>query len=670
MPTRRQCANAIRVLAIDAIEKAKSGHPGAPLGMADMAEALWRRHFKHNPANPSWPDRDRFVLSNGHASMLHYALLHLTGYDLSIAEIENFRQWKSKTPGHPEAGVTPGVDMTTGPLGQGIASAVGMALAERMLAARFNTAEHVIVDHCTWVFCGDGCLMEGVSHEACSLAGIWKLGKLMVLYDSNGISIDGRIDAWYSEDVSARFTAYGWQVIGPVDGHDAAALDMAIAGARSEVSRPSLIVCRTHIGFGSPKADSEKCHGSPLGGSAAQATREALGWPDPPFAIPDEIYRAWDARTTGMAAEEKWRTVFAAYRQKFPDLAAEFSRRAAGDLPADWPSLAQNLLREALTRTEDAATRAASRDVLEYLVPRLPELAGGSADLSDSVGTRTTSSRHFEPATGLGNYISYGVREFGMGAIMNGLALHGGFLPYAGTFMAFSDQAKNAVRLASLMGLRLVWVFTHDSIGVGEDGPTHQPVEQLASLRATPGLLLWRPCDVTETAVAWQCALESRHRPTCLSLSRQALPFQTRDEQQVALIARGGYVLRDCEGAPEVILIATGSEVALAATAAERLNALGHRARVVSMPCTELFDAQDAAYKESVLPDACRARLAVEAAAPDFWRKYAGLDGAVCGMSTFGASAPAARLWAHFGFSADHLLDMALDLLKKQTLNI
>ncbi|MDR2743586.1 MAG: transketolase [Desulfovibrio sp.] len=665
MPTHRQCANAIRVLAIDAIEKAKSGHPGAPLGMADMAEALWRRHFKHNPANPSWPDRDRFVLSNGHASMLYYALLHLTGYDLPMAEIENFRQWKSKTPGHPEAGLTPGVDMTTGPLGQGIASAVGMALAERMLAARFNTAERGIVDHYTWVFCGDGCLMEGVSHEACSLAGIWKLGKLIVLYDSNGISIDGCIDAWYSEDVRSRFTAYGWQVIGHIDGHDAAALDMAIADAKREAFRPSLIICRTHIGFGSPKADSEKCHGSPLGESAAQAAREALAWHEPPFVIPDDIYKAWDARTAGMAAEKKWRTVFAAYRQARPDLADEFSRRMAGDLPADWPALAQDLLREVRTRTGDAATRAASRTVLEYLVPRLPELVGGSADLSGSVGTCTTSSRHFEPVSGLGNYISYGVREFGMGAVMNGLALHGGFVPYAGTFLAFSDQAKNAVRLTALMGLRLVWVFTHDSIGVGEDGPTHQPVEQLPSLRATPGLLLWRPCDITETAVAWQCALESRHTPACLSLSRQDLPFYPRDDAQVALIARGGYVLRDCEGAPEIILIATGSEVSLAVAVAGRLDALEYRARVVSMPCAGLFDAQDAAYRERVLPNACRARLAVEAAAPDFWRKYVGLDGAVCGMGTFGASAPAARLWEHFGFSVEHLLDMALDMLKK-----
>ncbi|MDR3320717.1 MAG: transketolase [Desulfovibrio sp.] len=664
MPTRRQCANAIRALAIDAIEKAESGHPGAPLGMADMAEAIWRHHFKHNPANPAWVDRDRFILSNGHASMLYYALLHLTGYDLPITEIESFRQWGSKTPGHPETGVTPGVDMTTGPLGQGMASAVGMALAERMLAVRFNNQEHNIVDHHTWVFCGDGCLMEGVSHEACSLAGIWKLGKLIVLYDSNGISIEGRIDGWYNEDVTARFTAYGWQVIGPVDGHDAAALDAAAVLARAETTRPSLIICRTRIGFGSPGEDSEKCHGSPLGENAALGTREALDWHEPPFAVPDDIYAAWDARQAGRQAEEKWQAAFAAYRKAQPDSAAEFSRRMAGDLPADWPSLAQNILREVQGRTEAAATRVTSKNILEYLVPRLPELLGGSADLSGSAGTCAASSRHFDPASGLGNYISYGVREFGMGAIMNGLALHGGFIPYAGTFLAFSDQAKNAVRLTALMRLRLVWVFTHDSIGVGEDGPTHQPVEQLAALRAMPNLLLWRPCDITETAVAWQCALESRRAPVCLSLSRQNLPSCTRSAAQLVDIARGGYVLRDCAGEPEIILLATGSEVPLAVETVSWLAGLGHRARVVSMPCTELFDAQDAEYQERVLPKACRARIAVEAAAPDFWRKYVGLDGAVLGMSAFGASAPAPRLWKHFGFTVEYLLDIALKLLK------
>ncbi|MDR2572894.1 MAG: transketolase [Desulfovibrio sp.] len=667
MPTHRQCANAIRILAIDAIEKAGSGHPGAPLGMADMAEALWRRHFRHNPTNPAWPDRDRFVLSNGHASMLYYALLHLTGYDLPMPEIENFRQWGSKTPGHPEAGITPGVDMTTGPLGQGIASAVGMALAERMLAARFNTPEHKIVDHRTWVFCGDGCLMEGISHEACSLAGVWKLGKLIVLYDSNGISIDGRVDAWYNEDVHARFTAYGWQVVGPVDGHDAASLDAAIAEAKAEPARPSIIICKTHIGFGSPKADSEKCHGSPLGESAARATREVLDWHEPPFMIPDDVYKAWNAAPAGRAAEEKWQASFTAYREAYPVLAAEFNRRMAGDLPANWPALAKQLLNEMQSRTEAAATRMTSKTVLERLVPELPELLGGSADLSGSVGTFTASSLHFDPVSALGNYISYGVREFGMGTIMNGLALHGGFIPYAGTFMAFSDQAKNALRLAALMGLRLVWVFTHDSIGVGEDGPTHQPVEQLAALRATPDLLLWRPCDIIETATAWQYALESRHAPVCLSLSRQNLPFYARDEEQAASIAKGGYILLDCTGEPEIIFIATGSEVSLAVETTRRLETMGYRARVVSMPCAELFDAQDASYRKSVLPDTCRARLAVEAASPDFWWKYVGLDGAVCGMNAFGASAPAARLSEHFGFTVGHLLDMALALLKNQS---
>ncbi|BAV92278.1 transketolase [Candidatus Desulfovibrio trichonymphae] len=666
MPTRRECANAVRALAIDAIEKAGSGHPGAPLGMADMAEALWRHGFRHNPSNPAWPDRDRFVLSNGHASMLYYAVLHLTGYDISLADIKNFRQWGSKTPGHPENHVCPGVEMTTGPLGQGIASAVGMALAERMLAARFNTNEHCVVDHRTYVFCGDGCLMEGVSHEACSLAGIWGLGKLIVLYDSNGISIDGRIDDWYNEDVAARFIAYGWQVIGPVDGHDGAALDAALAAARAEIAHPSLVVCRTHIGFGSPKADSEKSHGAPLGAKAAQAARKTLNWTEPPFVVPETVYAAWNARAAGQEAEDRWNATFASYKKVFPESAAEFSRRMAGDLPTDWSAFMQNLLCEVLDEKENAATRAASQKVLEHLVPRMPELIGGSADLSGSVGTAVKASQRLNTATYKGNYLSYGVREFGMGTIMNGLALHGGFMPYAGTFMAFSDQAKNAVRLAALMGLRLVWVFTHDSIGVGEDGPTHQPVEQIAALRATPNLLLWRPCDSVETVAAWKCALASRHTPVCLSLSRQKLQFMPRDAAQLAVVAKGGYVLHDCEGAPEIILLATGSEVALAVETAERLAAPeegSRRARVVSLPCAEIFDAQDDGYKESVLPDACRARIAVEAAAPDYWRKYVGLDGAVLGMATFGASAPASVLCERFGFTSDHLLNMAKALL-------
>lgn len=665
MPTRRQCANAIRALAIDAIEKSRSGHPGAPLGMADMAEALWRHGFKHNPANPYWFDRDRFVLSNGHASMLLYAVLHLTGYDLPLKEIENFRQWGSKTPGHPERDLPPGVEMTTGPLGQGISSAVGMALAERMLAAQFNTPEHTVVNHRTYAFCGDGCLMEGVSHEACSLAGTWGLGKLVVLYDSNGISIDGKIDAWFSEDVGMRFRSYGWQVVGPVDGHDSEALDKALAEARADESRPSLIICHTHIGFGSPKEDSAASHGAPLGESASDATRRALDWHEPPFSIPGDIYEAWDARPAGKAAEDAWNATFAAYAKARPELAAEFKRRMAGDLPADWAAIARGMLEDAVSAAEDLATRVASQKSLEHLVGRLPEMIGGAADLSSSVGTLTSRSEYLKPGAYTGNYISYGVREFGMSTVMNGLALHGGFIPYAGTFMAFSDQAKNAVRLAAIMGLRVVWAFTHDSIGVGEDGPTHQPVEQVPTLRLTPNLDLWRPCDTVETAVAWRCALESRDTPTCLSLSRQKLPFFSRDDNQIAAIARGGYVLRDCQGTPEIILLATGSEVALAVEAAEQLTARGRRVRVVSMPCAEIFDAQDAAWKESVLPDAVRCRLAVEAASSDYWRKYVGLDGEVLGLDRFGASAPGKAMFEHYGFTAAHVLETAEALLRK-----
>lgn len=665
MPTRRQCANAIRALAIDAIEKSRSGHPGAPLGMADMAEALWRHGFKHNPANPYWFDRDRFVLSNGHASMLLYAVLHLTGYDLPLKEIENFRQWGSKTPGHPERDLPPGVEMTTGPLGQGISSAVGMALAERMLAAQFNTPEHTVVNHRTYAFCGDGCLMEGVSHEACSLAGTWGLGKLVVLYDSNGISIDGKIDAWFSEDVGMRFRSYGWQVVGPVDGHDSEALDKALAEARADENRPSLIICHTHIGFGSPKEDSAASHGAPLGESASDATRRALDWHEPPFSIPQNIYDAWDARPAGKAAEDAWNATFAAYAKARPELAAEFKRRMAGDLPADWAAIARGMLEDAVSAAEDLATRVASQKSLEHLVGRLPEMIGGAADLSSSVGTLTSRSEYLKPGAYTGNYISYGVREFGMSTVMNGLALHGGFIPYAGTFMAFSDQAKNAVRLAAIMGLRVVWAFTHDSIGVGEDGPTHQPVEQVPTLRLTPNLDLWRPCDTVETAVAWRCALESRDTPTCLSLSRQKLPFFSRDDKQIAGIARGGYVLRDCQGTPEIIFLATGSEVALAVEAAEQLTARGRRARVVSMPCAEIFDAQDAAWKESVLPDAVRCRLAVEAASSDYWRKYVGLDGEVLGLDRFGASAPGKAMFEHYGFTAAHVLETAEALLRQ-----
>ncbi|MBQ4567766.1 MAG: transketolase [Desulfovibrio sp.] len=665
MSTRSQCANAIRALAIDAIEQARSGHPGAPLGMADMAEALWRHGFRHNPANPHWANRDRFVLSNGHASMLLYALLHLTGYDLPLEELKKFRQWGAKTAGHPEYGLLPGVEMTTGPLGQGIASAVGMALAERMLAARFNKPGHTVVDHHTYAFCGDGCLMEGVSHEACSLAGTWGLGKLIVLYDSNGISIDGKIEGWFSEDVGARYRAYGWQVIGPVDGHDSAALDVALAEARADTARPSLVICTTHIGFGSPKEDSASSHGSPLGESAAKETRAVLGWQEAPFSIPAEIYAAWDARPAGQAAEEAWNTAFDAYAAAWPELAAEFRRRMAGELPDDWQGIHTAMLEDIISKGENLATRVASQRVLEHLVAKLPEMVGGSADLSGSVGTQVAASSLMDPASYLGNYISYGVREFGMGAIMNGLALHGGFIPYAGTFMSFSDQAKNAIRLAAIMGIRVVWVLTHDSIGVGEDGPTHQPVEQLPALRLTPNLHLWRPCDGAECAAAWTSALTNRTVPTCLSLSRQKLPFFSRTEAQLTDMARGGYVLRDCDGLPEIILLATGSEVALAVAAAEQLEAAGRRARVVSMPCAEIFDAQDADWKERVLPDAVRCRLAIEAASADYWYRYVGLDGAVLGMTRFGESAPGPVVFEKFGFTVEHVLELAQALIKK-----
>ena len=665
MPSRRDCANAIRALAIDAIEKARSGHPGAPLGMADMAEALWRHGFRHNPADPAWPDRDRFVLSNGHASMLLYAVLHLTGYDLPMEEIRNFRQWGSCTPGHPERGLTPGVEMTTGPLGQGIASAVGMALAEAMLAARFNTAEHTIVDHRTYAFCGEGCLMEGVSHEACALAAAWALGKLTVLFDANGVSIDGKVDAWFCEDVGQRFAAYGWQVIGPVDGHDGAALDAALAEARADAERPALIICRTHIGFGSPKKDSSASHGAPLGEEAAEATRRALGWTAAPFEIPDDIRAAWDARAQGQALEDAWNATFAAYGAAHPELAAEFRRRMAGELPADWPQIVRRLMAAAAAGDKAAATRVASRKALEVLVPAVPELVGGSADLSGSVGTQTAASAPLDTASYRGNYLYYGVREFGMGAIMNGLAIHGGFIPYAGTFMAFSDQARNALRLSAIMGLRVVWVLTHDSIGVGEDGATHQPVEQIPTLRMIPNLHVWRPCDDVETAVAWRSALENAATPTCLALSRQKLPQLSRDDAQVAAIARGGYVLRECAGDPELILMATGSETALAVEAAVALGARGRRVRVVSLPCAEIFDAQDEAWRESVLPSAVRRRLAVEAAAPSWWRKYVGLDGEIIGMEGFGVSAPGAVLFERFGFTAENVAARALALLER-----
>lgn len=658
--TRRQCANALRALAIDAIEKAKSGHPGAPLGMADMAEAVWRHELKHNPANPDWANRDRFVLSNGHASMLLYGLLHLTGYGLTASDLENFRQWGSLTPGHPEHGHTPGVDITTGPLGTGIASAVGMALAESLLARRYNREGFRVVDHRTWVFLGDGCLMEGVSHEACSLAGTWKLGKLIALYDQNGISIDGKVTGWFTEDVAERFRAYGWQVVGPVDGHDADALSAAIAEAKADTEHPSLVICRTHIGFGSALADSEKCHGSPLGPERAAAAKKELGWDAAPFEVPAEIAEAWDAREAGREAEAAWNALFEEYRKAHPGLAKELQRRLDGILPVGIDTILSNFAARAKTEAAKLATRVASQHVLSELVPAMPELMGGSADLSGSVGTKTPSSTVMDPATHEGNYISYGVREFAMGCIMNGLAVHGGFIPYAGTFMVFSDYAKHAIRLAALMKLRVAWVLTHDSYAVGEDGPTHQPVEHLNMLRSIPGCSVWRPCDSEECAVAWEAAL-THMGPTCLSLSRQGLPFV--DKGRDPEIARGGYIVRDCQGTPQLILMATGSEVSLCLAAAETLASDGVAVRVVSMPSCDVFDAQDADYREKVLPNAVRARLAVEASWPDYWRRYVGLDGDVLGLDHFGASAPGDVLAGHFGFTAGNVVARAKALL-------
>lgn len=648
-----ELANALRFLAADAVEQAKSGHPGAPLGMADMATVLWRKFLRHSPANPRWVNRDRFVLSNGHASMLLYGLLHLSGYDLGMDDLKNFRQLGSRTPGHPEFGHTPGVETTTGPLGQGIAMAVGMALAEKKLALEFNRPGFPIMDHYTYVFLGDGCLMEGVSHEACSLAATWGLGKLIALYDSNGISIDGQVAGWFTENIPARFGAYGWQVIKGVDGHDPQAIRRALARARRDKKRPSLICCRTHIGFGAPgKQDSAAAHGSPLGPEEIARMREVLAWPHPPFEIPPAIARQWNAVKKGKRLERRWDVLFARYEEAWPEEAAEFSRRMLEKLPFDWTELIGKLGRRIRKETEPVATRVASQRVISGLHPFMPELLGGSADLTGSVGTKGDAMRALDPATLEGNHISYGVREFGMGAIMNGIALHGGFLPYGGTFLVFSDYARNAIRLSALMGLRVVWVLTHDSIGLGEDGPTHQPVEHVPSLRLMPGLDVWRPCDGQETFYAWKSAVEEK-RPTALVLSRQKLPCQKRDERTLRLIARGGYILVDCEGEPEALLLASGSEVEVAVQAARLLAPL--RARVVSMPCTELFDAQDREYRDAVLPPRTRLRVAVEAAQADWWRKYVGLDGAVIGLREFGLSAPAKDLYEHFGITAEHV---------------
>jgi transketolase len=652
-------ANAIRALAMDAVEAAKSGHPGMPMGMAEIAVALWNRHLRHNPANPHWANRDRFVVSNGHGSMLLYALLHLTGYDLPIEEIKRFRQLGSKTPGHPEHGVTPGVETTTGPLGQGIANGVGMAIAEKLLAAEFNRPGHPIVDHRTYVFCGDGCLMEGISHEACSLAGTLKLGKLIVFYDDNGISIDGETRGWFTDDTCRRFEAYGWNVICNVDGNDVEAVDAAIRKAMAVTDRPSFIDCKTVIAKGAPhKAGTAEAHGSPLGEKEVAATRAAIGWTYPPFEVPESIYAAWNARDRGAAAEDGWAKLFASYRSTYPDLAAEFTRRTHGELPTSWAETAGALAQAQAAKAETVATRKASQQAIEAFAKTLPEMLGGSADLTGSVFTNWSGSR---TVTGdaAGNYIYFGVREFAMCAIANGLALHGGHIPYVGTFLTFSDYARNALRMAALMKLRAIFVFTHDSIGLGEDGPTHQAIEHAASLRLIPDMAVWRPCDTVETAVAWAAALENASGPTSLLFTRQNVPFQKRDAAQIAAIRRGGYVLADWNGAGKrAVIVATGSEVAPAMAARDALAADGIAVRVVSMPCTRAFDSENAAYRSSVLPPGVP-RVAVEAGCTDGWRKYVGAvddpRGAVVGIDTYGESAPAAVLFKHFGFTAENI---------------
>ncbi|MFT7305709.1 MAG: transketolase [Candidatus Azotimanducaceae bacterium] len=656
MNARQSRANAIRALSMDAVQKANSGHPGAPMGMADIAEVLWRDFLNHNPGNPQWNNRDRFVLSNGHGSMLIYSLLHLTGYDLPMSELENFRQLGSKTPGHPEYGYTPGVETTTGPLGQGFANAVGMALAEKLLAARFNKDDHQIVDHHTYTFAGDGCLMEGVSHETASLAGTLKLGKLTCLYDDNGISIDGEIDGWFTDDTPARFRAYGWHVIEAVDGHDGGAISAALAEAKANLDRPTLICCKTSIGFGSPnKSGKSSSHGSPLGLEEVELTRKALGWTSAPFEIPEDIKAGWDCRQKGADSENTWRQSFAEYSQAYPELAAEFERRMSGDLPADWDGAMDAFQAQVVAAGASKASRQASADVIAEMAKLLPELLGGSADLTGSNNTNWPDMKVVKPGSEEGNYIHYGVREFGMTAIANGLALHGGFKAYTGTFLIFMEYARNAVRMSALMGIQNIHVYTHDSIGQGEDGPTHQPVEQLANLRGTPNMSSWRPCDSVETVAAWRSAIERNDGPTALIFSRQSLPFQDRDAEQISNIARGGYVLKAASN-PKAIIIATGSEVSVATAAWEQLAVEGIEVRVVSMPNPNVFEQQDAAYQESVLPSAMRNRIAIEAAHPDYWRKWVGLDGQVIGLASFGESGPGASVMAHFGFTTENLV--------------
>lgn len=663
MPSRRELANAIRALSMDGVQKANSGHPGAPMGMADIAEVLWRDYLKHNPSNPQWADRDRFILSNGHGSMLIYSLLHLSGYALTIDDLKNFRQLHSKTPGHPEYGYTPGVETTTGPLGQGITNAVGFAIAEKVLAAQFNRPGHALVDHHTYAFLGDGCLMEGISHEACSLAGTLGLGKLIAFYDDNGISIDGEVHGWFTDDTAKRFDAYGWQVL-KVDGHDATAIAAAIDAARAEGSKPSLIICKTVIGFGSPnKQGKEECHGAPLGDAEIALTRAALGWHHGPFDIPADIYAAWDAKAKGAQQESDWNSRFAAYAAAYPELARELKRRLSGELPADFAEKSAAYIAEVQAKGETIASRKASQNTLNAFGPLLPELLGGSADLAGSNLTIWKGCKGVSATDASGNYLYYGVREFAMSAIMNGITLHGGFVPYGATFLVFMEYARNAVRMAALMKQRSIFVYTHDSIGLGEDGPTHQPIEQLASLRMTPNMESWRPCDAVESAVCWREAILRANGPSALIFSRQNLPHQARSSQQLADVARGGYVLVDCAATPELILIATGSEVGLAVDAAKVLAAEGRQVRVVSMPSPERFSAQDAAYREQVLPAAVTKRLAIEAAHADYWYKFVGFDGRIIGMTSFGESAPAGELFKLFGFTLEAVVAESRALL-------
>lgn len=664
MSSRKELANAVRALSMDAVQKANSGHPGAPMGMADVAEVLWRDYLKHNPANPHWADRDRFVLSNGHASMLIYSLLHLTGYDLPMSELMNFRQLHSKTPGHPEYGYTPGIETTTGPLGQGIANAVGFAIAERTLAAQFNKPGYDIVDHQTYVFLGDGCMMEGISHEVCSLAGTMKLGKLTAFYDDNGISIDGHVEGWFTDDTAKRFEAYGWHVVRDIDGHNSDAVKAAIKEAQEVIGKPSLLMCKTVIGFGSPnKAGTHDVHGAALGTAEVAATREALGWKHAAFEIPKDIYEQWDAKEAGKAKEVVWNDKFDAYAKVYPELAKEFKRRMSGELPAKWEAEAQKFIEQLQANPANIASRKASQNALEAFGKVLPEFLGGSADLAPSNLTMWSDSKSISDDRA-GNYIHYGVREFGMTAITNGIALHGGFLPYSATFLMFVEYARNAVRMAALMKIRNVFVYTHDSVGLGEDGPTHQPVEQIASLRVTPNMSTWRPADQVESAVAWKYAIERSDGPVTLIFSRQNLTQQPRTAEQLVNIARGGYVLKDCDGAPEVILIATGSEVGITVEAADRLAAAGTKVRVVSMPSVDAFDKQSVDYRESVLPKAVSARVAVEAGVADYWFKYVGLSGAIIGMHSFGESAPASLLFKEFDFTVDNVVAQARTLLK------